>query len=203
MTVRTEFNTKFGTSPKHPCGNDAILAYSALSNNNKRPCEQYTQPTSHPICDNEYCERPVGHLRKDCFAYKGGKQGQYPEWFRGSKLVHLPPNERARIRREDKIMKTNSRQFRQPNANPPSYSSSTPRITPSNSTSTAYNATITPSCSQFDAVDSADSSDAVHANLTQDSISQIVLNTYIPPIHESQADTVCRCSPTVFNTSIC
>ena len=201
MTARTEFNAKYGTTgPKRP--REPILAYSAPSNS-KRPREHYTQTSPRPICDNEYCERPVGHSQKDCFVYKGGKQGQYPEWYKGSKLVHLPPTERARIRRDDEIARAQTRQTRQANfnnPNPPSYTNSTlTTARPTTTSASAHNFTTNvPSRSQLVAIDSADSDNTVCANLAQDSIPQIILNTYV----DANNDSVCQCSPTVFNTTL-
>ena len=115
---------------------------------------------------------------------------EVPSWFICHLMNKLLSDEKTKY----------SHQFCQPNMNPLSYSSSTLKPTPSGSTSTTYTTTTTLSHSQLDVIDSADSTDTVHANLAQDSISQIILNTYIPPILKS--DTVCRCSPTVFNTLI-
>jgi hypothetical protein len=52
------------------------------------------------FCENTHCETPVGHLINDCFAYQGGKQGQYPPGYRGRKDVHLPAEARTAARRK-------------------------------------------------------------------------------------------------------
>jgi len=43
--------------------------------------------SSHVKCDN--CNQ-TGHIKAKCWAKGGGQEGQYPEWFKGSK-VHTPP----------------------------------------------------------------------------------------------------------------
>lgn len=45
-------------------------------------------------CANMHCKRR-GHLKEDCFAYGGGKVGEYPDWWIGPKNLHLPPNART------------------------------------------------------------------------------------------------------------
>ncbi|KAJ7439130.1 hypothetical protein FB451DRAFT_1415930 [Mycena latifolia] len=46
------------------------------------------------VCNNVYCETPVGHTKADCFSYGGGKAGKYPVNFWGRKDVHLAPEAR-------------------------------------------------------------------------------------------------------------
>jgi hypothetical protein len=46
-------------------------------------------------CINRFCKRPKGHLQADCIAFGGGKAGQYPDWWRGPRDIHLHPSQRA------------------------------------------------------------------------------------------------------------
>ena len=48
-------------------------------------------------CSNKYCERPIGHTIENCFAYEGGKVGQYADWFKGPRNIHLPPHQRTAV----------------------------------------------------------------------------------------------------------
>lgn len=43
---------------------------------------------------HRHCQRPRGHTKAECFAYGGDRVGQYPEWFRGPRNIHLPSSER-------------------------------------------------------------------------------------------------------------
>jgi hypothetical protein len=70
-------------------------------NSSNRPADMTRTSTSqgassrgHLYCVNTYCKRPVGHLQPDCFAYGGGKVGQYPEWWRGPWNIHVHPAQR-------------------------------------------------------------------------------------------------------------
>jgi hypothetical protein len=45
-------------------------------------------------CTVKDCESPARHESTDCFAYGGGKQGQYPVWYRGPRDIHLPKAQR-------------------------------------------------------------------------------------------------------------
>ncbi|KAJ7588065.1 hypothetical protein C8J56DRAFT_757813, partial [Mycena floridula] len=61
------------------------LVQSARSGNSSRA------PPKHPewTCTNPNCKL-VGHLIADCFKLGGGKQGQYPDWWKGKRDVPLP-----------------------------------------------------------------------------------------------------------------
>lgn len=48
------------------------------------------------MCKNTFCERPKGHTEDICFAYGGGRVGQYPEWWKGPRDLHLHPSQRTR-----------------------------------------------------------------------------------------------------------
>jgi hypothetical protein len=41
-------------------------------------------------CTVKDCESPTRHEAHECFAYGGGKQGQYLVWYRGPRDIHLP-----------------------------------------------------------------------------------------------------------------
>nr|GAT60467.1 predicted protein [Mycena chlorophos] len=56
------------------------------------------------VCENtEQCESPFGHTKDNCFAYGGGKCGQYPDWYKGKRDVHLPLAERFAARRKKMV----------------------------------------------------------------------------------------------------
>ncbi|KAF7374996.1 Integrase catalytic domain-containing protein [Mycena sanguinolenta] len=71
----------------------------------KRSTPYNTQQRSAPriICENSYCETPVGHTQANCFSYRGGKAGKYPENFRGRHDVHLAPEARIAARRKQAL----------------------------------------------------------------------------------------------------
>src|SRR5271154_1784863 len=46
------------------------------------------------MCTVKDCESPARHEAADCFAHGGGKQGQYPDWYRGPRDIHLPKHQR-------------------------------------------------------------------------------------------------------------
>jgi hypothetical protein len=46
-------------------------------------------------CFNHFCKRPRGHVQPNCIAFGGGKVGQYPEWWRGPRDIHLHPSQCA------------------------------------------------------------------------------------------------------------
>jgi hypothetical protein len=45
-------------------------------------------------CSNQFCRRPRGHLKENCFVFGGGKAGQYPTWWMGPWNLHLHPSQR-------------------------------------------------------------------------------------------------------------
>ncbi|KAJ3817098.1 hypothetical protein F5880DRAFT_1446569, partial [Lentinula raphanica] len=45
-------------------------------------------------CSN--CQR-VGHLREDCYRRGGGKEGQYPSWWKGKKDTDVNPRPSANM----------------------------------------------------------------------------------------------------------
>ncbi|KAF9254098.1 hypothetical protein L218DRAFT_975932 [Marasmius fiardii PR-910] len=44
------------------------------------------------VCTNPNCppKNRIGHMAEDCYAIGGGKQGQYPSWWKGKKNTPLP-----------------------------------------------------------------------------------------------------------------
>jgi hypothetical protein len=60
----------------------------------KRPRVQSTQKPVRK-CDNSYCDSPQGHNTADCISYKGTKEGQYADWWRGPWNIHLPKAQRT------------------------------------------------------------------------------------------------------------
>lgn len=135
---------------------------------------------SDKVCTNQYCARQNGHLMAECFAYTGGKEGQYAYWYTGPKDIHLPPAER-KLRREEKQKAANTAASVNQTSpqTPPSYSSSsTTTFSPSTSRTTPSGHTTT------------DSSTTAHANLAE--ANHFVFNT-------SVAD---QCSPLAFNTTL-
>ncbi|KAF8206776.1 hypothetical protein K438DRAFT_1816406 [Mycena galopus ATCC 62051] len=70
----------------------------------RRPAPYNSQQRGpRPVCENAFCETPVGHSKADCFSYGGGKVGKYPENFRGRKDVHLAPEARIAARRKQAL----------------------------------------------------------------------------------------------------
>ncbi|KAJ6480624.1 hypothetical protein DFH09DRAFT_951118, partial [Mycena vulgaris] len=43
-------------------------------------------PNSALKCTNTQCGR-TGHLAKDCFRVGGGKEGQWPDWWKGKRSL--------------------------------------------------------------------------------------------------------------------
>ncbi|KAJ3752625.1 hypothetical protein EV360DRAFT_88563 [Lentinula raphanica] len=63
----------------------------------QRPPSNRPSSTFNPnlICDNPYCVFAQGHAIENCFVYGGGKAGQYPNNYNGSRDLHLSPNARV------------------------------------------------------------------------------------------------------------
>lgn len=59
---------------------------SLRSNRSSNP---RNESKSNLICSNSQCGKK-GHLAADCFQAGGGKQGQYPDWWKGKKTATLP-----------------------------------------------------------------------------------------------------------------
>jgi hypothetical protein len=57
-------------------------------------------------CTVKDCESPARHESTDCFAYGGGKQGQYPQWYRGPRDIHLPKSQREARKTRPRILQT-------------------------------------------------------------------------------------------------
>ena len=51
---------------------------------------------AHLCCTNPHCGPKTGHETADCIAYKGAKEGQYGDWWRGPWNIHLPPSQRSK-----------------------------------------------------------------------------------------------------------
>lgn len=51
------------------------------------------RPRMMKMCSNPYCKRQRGHTKEECFAYGGGKVGQYPETWLGRRDLHYHPND--------------------------------------------------------------------------------------------------------------
>src|SRR6266403_1962981 len=47
-------------------------------------------------CSNPYCGPKTGHDTADCVAYKGAKEGQYGDRWRGPWNIHLPESQRTK-----------------------------------------------------------------------------------------------------------
>jgi hypothetical protein len=50
---------------------------------------------AHLRCENPHCSSPRGHHTADCISYKGAKEGQYGDWWRGPWNLHLPKDQRT------------------------------------------------------------------------------------------------------------
>src|SRR5262249_6160101 len=101
MTARAEFVTK-KRSREEP-----VVAYSAPAEHKRARTEQSS--STKPRCENEHCSSPIGHTKSECLAYKGDKAGQYPEWYKGSRTIHLPPHERDKANRAEAIRRGSNR----------------------------------------------------------------------------------------------
>lgn len=79
-------------------GNDRKRSYLA-ANLATGPYPKRSREDRYDIrCQNKYCENAVGHLAKDCWVYGGGKQGQYPDWWKGRRDLHIhPANRKPRL----------------------------------------------------------------------------------------------------------
>lgn len=66
-----------------------VLALQAELCNLRRPGGSSNPNKSHLICSNTSCGK-TGHLIEDCFQIGGGKQGQYPTWWKGKR--NAPPS---------------------------------------------------------------------------------------------------------------
>jgi hypothetical protein len=70
-----------------------LIATSTSPTKRPRP----TNPDKANLqCNNPYCRYRNGHDTNECIAYKGTKEGQYSEWWRGPWNIHLPENQRSK-----------------------------------------------------------------------------------------------------------
>jgi hypothetical protein len=61
----------------------------------KCPCK--TNPNkAHLRCTNPHCGSKTGHKIADCIAYKGNKEGQYSNWWKGPWNIHLPESQHTK-----------------------------------------------------------------------------------------------------------
>jgi hypothetical protein len=67
----------------------ADFVATSVAPSNKRP-RNPNPDKANLRCANPHCGPKVGHDTADCIAYKGAKQGQYGEWWRGPWNIHLP-----------------------------------------------------------------------------------------------------------------
>lgn len=87
FTALAECRTR---SQKRPRNADLVASSTSQSTPAKRP--RLRNPDKK--CSNPFCSR-TGHDIADCFTYKGAKQGQYLDWWRGPWNLHLPENQRT------------------------------------------------------------------------------------------------------------
>lgn len=97
-TMAEVYNTE-ALYPKRP-GSPSVN-YSATPAKKSKKADDGNVPT----CENKKCPRPIGHRTADCFAEGGAKAGQYPEWWRGKRDLHLPASQRkpAASRNQQKV----------------------------------------------------------------------------------------------------
>ena len=78
---------------KRPRNQDIVASATTSPSLNKRP--RLPNPAkAHLVCTNAHCASSRGsHDTTDCIAYKGAKQGQYSEWWRGPWNIHLPESQ--------------------------------------------------------------------------------------------------------------
>jgi len=64
-------------------------------------------------CTVKDCESPTRHEAPDCFVYEGGKQGQYPHWYRGPRDIHLPKAQREPRKTKPRVSQADALQTSQ------------------------------------------------------------------------------------------
>jgi hypothetical protein len=94
-----------GQSPQRGQKRPAIVNQVPFSPKRQRNDGNHRLERSKVQCENEYCERPRGHLKAECLAYGGGKAGQYWDGYKGPRDIHLHPDARRRMRREKELAK--------------------------------------------------------------------------------------------------
>jgi hypothetical protein len=103
-TYSSVFSAKFQAegSRKRVLDNSSGNA-ERTSNKRQKPDQSQWRDKSKLWCNVKDCESPARHEAADCFAYGGGKQGEYPYWYRGPRDVHLPKHQRQARKTKPRI----------------------------------------------------------------------------------------------------
>jgi hypothetical protein len=93
-TYSTVFSAKFQAegSKKRVLDNSSVT--ERQSGKRPKPDQAQWRDKTKLWCMVKDCESPARHEADECFAFGGGKQGQYPFWYRGLRDIHLPKSQR-------------------------------------------------------------------------------------------------------------
>ena len=72
-----------------------IIATSSAPSSSKR-ARNANPNRAHLQCANPNCTSKTGHDTSGCIAYKGSKEGQYGDWWKGLWNIHLPESQRTK-----------------------------------------------------------------------------------------------------------
>jgi hypothetical protein len=158
-------------TPKRPRPADLIATSTAPS-----PSKRIRTPNpnkAHLVCTNPHCGSKTGHEISDCIAYKGQKEGQYSDWWKGPWNIHLPESMRNK---ENNI----------PPKNHPAYTRTTrPSVNQTTTPDSSLNRSTTSPIQSDDNPSQANIATDFYAWNTQvcDTVAQItlpVLNPHLP-----------------------
>jgi hypothetical protein len=92
ISALTSHGERIGQNNPTPPSNDTVKALEAsilalqakikMLCGGSKPSHMPNLNKSHLVCENKVCGK-TGHLIGDCFQVGGGKEGQYPSWWKG------------------------------------------------------------------------------------------------------------------------
>jgi hypothetical protein len=105
-TYSKVFTAKFKARKRPVDTNEKDTEYSESKRQQRTQLEPW-RDKSKLRCTVKDCESPMRHEAGECFAYGGGKQGQYPVWYRGPRDIHLPKSKREPRKTRPRVFHAN------------------------------------------------------------------------------------------------
>jgi hypothetical protein len=96
FTARADAQKRSSSSFRKRLRPADIVATTLSPNPPSKRVRTVNPEKAHLRCSNPHCGPKVGHETADCIAYKGAKEGQYGDWWRGPWNIHLPEAQRSK-----------------------------------------------------------------------------------------------------------